>query len=265
MRGADSPDPGAVLVTGASAGLGTAFARIYAARGRGLVLVARRRDRLEALAAELRAGQGVRVEVVAEDLADPDVPERIFAATEASGLEVGGLVNNAGFGVPGRLTESDWSRHRAVIEVMAAAPVRLCHLYAPGMSARGGGTILNVASLAALLPPHAGGTLYYPVKSFLFQFSLALREELRRDGVIVTVLCPGFVATDFQKAAGGTVESVSFPRWMWMSPERVARIAVDAAGRGKAVCIPGRIDRAIALAFKLMPAALGRRLVRGEA
>lgn len=264
-RPPDAGDPGAILVTGASAGLGAAFARQLAAEGRNLVLVARRRERLERLATELRMAHGVAVAALAADLADPCAPERLAAATRAAKIRVAGLINNAGFGVPGRLTEIPWPRHRATLEAMAAAPVRLCHLYAPGMAIRGEGMILNVSSLAALLPPHAGGTLYYPVKSFLLQFSLALGEEMRRDGVQVTALCPGFVATEFREAAGGSVESVQAPRALWMSPEEVARRALRAVRRGDAICIPGRVDRLIALAFKLMPAALGRRLVRGEA
>lgn len=256
---------GAVLVTGASAGLGAAFAEALAADGRDLVLTARREDRLKALAARLRAAHGVDALAVSADLAEPAAPDRIAAATRAAGVHVGGLINNAGFGVPGFLADAPWPRHRATLEAMAAAPVRLCHLFAPAMVERGAGLIVNVSSLAALVPPHAGGTLYYPVKSFLLQFSLAFGEEVRRDGVQVCAVCPGFVRTEFQQAAGGTVESVALPDFLWMSPEDVAKRALRAARRGDAVCVPGRIDRIIALAFKLMPGALGRRLVRGDA
>ena len=128
---------------------------------------------------------------------------------------------------------------------------------------QGRGAIIHVASLSALLPPHAGGTLYYPVKSFLYQFSLAMREELRPGGVHVTALCPGYTETDFQKAAGGTVESVTFPRWMWSEADVVVEAAIAAVDRNKAVCVPGLANKVIAAGFKLMPGPLGRWLVRG--
>ena len=164
--------------------------------------------------------------------------------------------------MPGELLDIAWSRHRNCLEVMAAAPVRLVHLFAPAMMERGKGSIINVASLSALLPPHAGGTLYYPVKSFMLQFSLAMREELRPHGITVSAVCPGFTETGFQQAAGGTVESVAFPRALWSSPEDVAEAAIAAARRNKAICVPGLVNKVIAIFFKLVPGPIGRRIVR---
>lgn len=254
---------GTALVTGASAGIGAALAQALATRGLDLILCARRLERLETLAAMLRQEYGVSVLVVQADLSEPEAPERLVAAIRAAGWQVDVLANNAGFGVPGLLADNAWSRHRATLETMVSAPVRLCHLLAPDMAARGRGWILNTSSLAAFLPPHAGGTLYYPVKSFLLQFSLALRAELQGRGVSVTALCPGFTETEFQAAAGGTVESVSMPRWLWMSADTVAAAGLEALERGRPVCIPGPVNRLIALVFKLLPAALGRLMVRG--
>lgn len=252
------------LVTGASSGIGRAFTEALAARGHDLVIVARRAPRLEEVAAEIARAYGVTVTPWPGDLADPETPARLFAEVQAQGIEIDILVNNAGFGVPGMLVEVDWPRHRACLEVMTAAPVHLAYLFGPPMMARGWGRIVNVSSLSALLPPHAGGTLYYPVKSFLLQFSLAIREEMRAGGVQVTALCPGFTETGFQAAAGGTVESVAFPRVLWSKPQTVANAALDAVEADRAICIPGVVNKAIGLAFKLMPGALGRRLVRGE-
>ncbi|MHA3980009.1 SDR family NAD(P)-dependent oxidoreductase [Halovulum sp. GXIMD14794] len=252
----------AVLITGASAGMGLSFARAYAKTGRNLVLVARREDLLRETARDLTEKHGIDAAALSADLADPGAPTRLFEEIAYLGIDVGGLVNNAGFGVPGHLCAVDWSRHRDTIQVMATVPVHLTRLFAPAMMQRGRGTIINVASLSALLPPHAGGTLYYPVKSFLYQFSLATHEELRPRGVHVTALCPGFTVTDFQKAAGGTVESVSVPQWMWSKPEDVVDAAIAAVDRNQPVCIPGFANKAIAQAFKLMPGALGRWLVR---
>jgi short-subunit dehydrogenase len=252
------------LVTGASSGIGRALGLELAKRGSDIVVVARREVRLKALADEIARRHGVAVTVWAGDLADPEAPARLVRDIQEQGIAVDILVNNAGFGVPGMLVDVDWSRHRACLEVMTAAPVHLCQLLAPPMMERGWGRIINVASLSALLPPHAGGTLYYPVKSFMLQFSLAIREEMRPGGVRVTALCPGFTDTDFQQAAGGTVESVAFPRALWSRPESVAVAAVEAVESDRAICIPGLVNKAIAVAFKLMPGALGRWLVRGE-
>ncbi len=256
---------GAVLVTGASSGIGRAIAEAYACRGRDLVLVARRESPLREVAHILAAKHGVTTLTLTADLSDPATPERLWKDVQDQAIRIGTLINNAGFGVPGNLCDVDWERHRDTIEVMAVAPVHLTQIFAPAMVERGQGEIINVASLSALLPPHAGGTLYYPVKSFLYQFSLAMREELRPSGVHVTALCPGFAETGFQKAAGGTVESVAFPRWMWSRPEDVARAALSAVERNKAVCIPGLVNKIIAAGFKLMPGPLGRWVVRGGA
>lgn len=252
-----------VLVTGASSGIGLAFARAFASRGNDLVLVARRKGPLSDVAEDLRARYGVAVIILPADLSDPATPDRLRQETESRGIHVGTLVNNAGFGVPGNLCDVDWERHRDCIEVMATTPVHLTHLFAPAMMERGRGRIINVSSLSALLPPHAGGTLYYPVKSFLYQFSLAMREELRPGGVHVTALCPGFTETNFQTAAGGTVESVAMPRWTWSRAEDVAEAAIKAVDRNKAVCIPGFVNKCIAVAFKALPSSLGRKLVHG--
>lgn len=253
---------GRALITGASSGIGRAFAEGFARHGRNLVIVSRRRERLVSIAAELQAQHGVDAIVWDGDLADRETPERLFEALSGQGVAVDVLVNNAGFGVPGNLVDVEWSRHRNCLEVMTAAPVRLVHLFAPGMAERRRGSIINVASLSALLPPHAGGTLYYPVKSFMLQFSLAIREELREHGIKVSVVCPGFTETDFQHAAGGTVESVALPKALWSSADFVAEAAIAAVRANKAICIPGLVNKLIAAFFKLAPGPVGRFAVR---
>ncbi|MCA0869977.1 SDR family oxidoreductase [Seohaeicola saemankumensis] len=249
------------LITGASSGIGQAFAEEYAKRGLDLIVVARKADPLQLLADRLGAQHGVTVTVMPGDLTDPETPLRIFDQLSARHINVDILVNNAGFGVPGNLCDVAWPRHRDTIEVMASAPVRLCHLFAPAMQKRRSGRIINVASLSAFLPPHAGGTLYYPVKSYLAQFSLALRAEMKADGINVTALCPGFTHTGFQDAAGGTVESVAIPKWMWSDANDVAQAAIRAVERNKPICIPGVFNKAVAVFFKIMPGAVGRFIV----
>lgn len=248
------------LITGASSGIGLAFAEEYAKRRADLILVARREAVLEEIAVCLRSEYGIKVTVLPCDLSDPLAPNQLFDKILAQRTEVTILVNNAGYGVPGSLCESDWLRHRDTIQVMAAAPVHLCHLFAPSMQKNGRGHIINVSSLAALLPPHAGGTLYYPVKSFLCQFSIAFRAEMRPSQVNVTAICPGFTNTAFQDAAGGTVEKVSLPKWMWADPGYVARSGINAVEMNKAVCVPGLINKLIAVFFKILPGSVGRLL-----
>jgi len=200
--------------------------------------------------------------VLPVDLARPEAPQEIAAELSARGIRVDAPVNNAGYGVPGELAEIDWARHRDCLQVMVTAPVHLAYLLAPGMAHRGKGYILHVSSLSGLLPPHAGGTLYYPVKAFLLKFSLAHRAELRRAGVHVTALCPGFTHSEFQQAAGGTVENVAFPKSWWMDAEEVARQGYRAVMRGDAVCVPGWFNRGLAAVFKYLPDSVGRWLVR---
>lgn len=250
------------LITGASAGIGAAFAWEFARHGYDLVLVARRADRLRALAGEIDQAHGAAAHVLPADLSDPGAPQQIAAEVAARGMAVAALVNNAGYGVPGELAETDWARHRDSLQVMVTAPVHLAYLLAPGMAARGHGFIVNVASLAGLLPPHAGGTLYYPIKAFLLKFSLAHGAELRPAGVHVTALCPGFTRTEFQQAAGGSVEKVDMPDFLWTDAEAVARQGYLAVMRGDPVCIPGWVNRMIYRAFKYLPDSVGRWLVR---
>lgn len=250
------------LVTGASAGIGEAFAREFARNGYDLVLVARRKERLQALASDLEREFAAATRVLVSDLSRPEAPAEILAALKNDAIEVEALVNNAGYGVVGRFNESDWSRHRDYLQVMVMTPTHLSYLLAPEMTQRGRGFIINVGSVSGFLPPHAGGTLYYPVKSFLIKFSLAHGAELRDSGVHVTALCPGFTRTEFQQAAGGTVETVKMPGFLWMDADEVARQGYKAVIRGDPVCIPGFYNRMIVRFFKYIPDAVGRWIIR---
>lgn len=253
------------LITGASSGIGRAFARVFASNGFDVVLTARRESKLRECAREIEEIYGVAANLVPADLADPAAPKRIFDVVRAKGLHIDALVNNAGYGVPGFLEQSDWSRHREFLEVTTIAPVQLAHLAAPGMVERGYGRIVNVASIAGFLPPHAGGTLYYPAKSFIIKFSLAHAAELSGTGVQVTALCPGFTRTDFQQASGTSVEVVKMPDFLWMSAEKVAEQGYRAVMAGDQVCVNGIVNRLMVVLFKYLPDSLGRWLVGATA
>jgi len=250
------------LVTGASAGIGAAIARVFAANGFDLVLTARRADRLEALAAELRAGHGCAVHVIAADLADPAAPARIFDEVTQAGLVVDALVNNAGYGLPGRFLSSPWDDHRAFIQVMVTAVANLCHRFAPGMAERQRGWIINVASTAGLVPGSAGHTLYGAAKSLVIRFSESLALELRPRGVNVTALCPGFTYSEFHDVNGMRAQVGQLPKWMWMDADTVARQAYDAVTRGDVVCVNGWVNRTIVLLARYTPDWLVQKVLK---
>jgi short-subunit dehydrogenase len=255
--------PGYALITGASSGIGAAIAREYARRGKPLVLTARRIDRLQALASELRAS--VPCEVIAADLADPAAPAALFAATQARGLFIDTLVNNAGYGVPGRYLSHDWKTHADFLQVMIVAVGHTTHLYLPAMEAAGHGRILNVASLAGLAPASPGHTMYGATKAWLIRFSECLALEMQPRGVNVTALCPGFTHSEFHDANGMREKVSKLPKLLWLSSEQVAVIGIDAVEAGRIRVITGSANKLLALAGKHLPDRFSRALVAGRA
>ncbi|HZW15488.1 MAG TPA: SDR family oxidoreductase [Brevundimonas sp.] len=253
------------LITGASAGIGAALARVFAAKGWDLILTARREAPLRALAADLSAS-GAAVAVIPEDLADPDAPRRLFEAIATSGLSVDGLVNNAGFSRTAGFLDTDPAAHAAMIRVMLTAPVELARLFAPAMVERGYGRILNVASLAGRMPATGGDTLYGPIKSFLIKASQGLHLELRGTGVHVTALCPGYTLTEFHDANGTRAEvAAAYPGWMWMDAERVARIGYAAVEANRPAATPGVMNNVLSGLAKHLPDRLALAMVGGHA
>ncbi|HNM95621.1 MAG TPA: SDR family oxidoreductase, partial [Mycobacterium sp.] len=191
----------ATLITGASAGLGAEYARRFAALGHDLVLVARRREALERLAAELRAAHGIDVTVIALDLATPSAGADLAAATEAAGITVDVLVNNAGFGTHGDLVDADPQRLAAEIQLNCSTLVDVTARYLPGMRTRGKGSIVNIASTAGFQPvPHMA--VYGATKAFVLSFSEALWAEEKPHGIRVLAVCPGATDTEFFDTAG---------------------------------------------------------------
>lgn len=239
------------LVTGASSGIGAAIAREYARRGVPLILTARRGDRLEALAAQLQTL--VPVECIAADLADPSAPSVIVGEIERRGLSVRILVNNAGYGVPGRYPANDWATHAASLQVMIGAVSELTWRLLPQIRATGAGRIINVASVAALIPGADGHTLYAPVKAFLVRLSESLALENADAGVRVTALCPGFTWSEFHDVTGTRHMMDRMPKWIWLTAEEVARSGIDAAERGQVINVPGWRYKLLCALVKLVP------------
>jgi short-subunit dehydrogenase len=241
------------LVTGASAGIGEQLARQLAQRGHDLVLVARDRERLEALAKDVEAEFGAQCEVLSADLT---VPAEL-ATVEARARDVDVLVNNAGFGSFGRFDQLDIDVESREINLNVLALVRLTHAAAGGMTQRGHGGILNVSSLAGHQPGPLNAT-YSATKAFVTSFTQAVHEELKGTGVAVTALCPGFTHTEFQERANAPASEV--PGFMWQEAPEVARVGLDGLARNRAIAIPGAVNKTLGTFSDITPNALTRRI-----
>ena len=246
---------GTALITGASAGLGAEYARLFAADKHDLVLVARRRDRLEALARELQSAHGVTARVVTADLGARDGASRVVEDVKRLGLEIEFLVNNAGFGTSGAFVELEVGRQLEMIQVNVAALVALTRAFLPAMVARRRGRILNVGSTAGF-PPGPFMAVYYASKAFVNSFTEALSYELRGTGVTATVSCPGATATEFADVAGNS-RSLLF-RLGAASPAKVARQGYRAMMKGKPMVVHGLRNKLTVQSLRISPRALAR-------
>ena len=246
-----------VLVTGASAGLGLAFARVFATHGFDLVLTARREKRLRTVADELTARHQVAARIVPDDLEDPEAPARIVGAIAADGVTIDALVNNAGYGLPGKYVDTVWDAQARFLQIMVTAYAELVHRVLPGMVERNYGRIVNVSSVAGLVPGTPGHTLYAAAKAFLVKFSQSLALETRRRGVHVTALCPGFTYTEFHDVNHTRpIVSARVPRAMWLDADDVARQGFDGVMQGRLQVVPGLSYKAIVALTRLLPESL---------
>jgi hypothetical protein len=252
--------PGYALITGASSGIGAAIAREYARRGVPLILTARREERLRQLAAEL--APLVPIEIIVADLEAEGAPAAIVAEIERRGLGVRILVNNAGYGVPGRYLASTWNTHASFLQIMIGAVSELTWRLLPSIRAHQAGRILNVASVAALITGADGQTLYAPVKAYMVRFSESLSLENADRGVHVTALCPGFTWSEFHDVTGSRAILNRMPNWIWLQADEVARAGIDAVEHGRVVAVPGLLYKLICLICKLLPAPWVLALMR---
>lgn len=239
------------LVTGASAGLGVEFARQLSARGHRLVLAARRKDRLEALAAALGNARAVEI-----DLSKAGAAAKLIKNIDEAGERVDLLVNNAGFGLHGRFHKAEAKRLRQMVDLNCGALTELCRAVLPAMVDRKSGAILNVASTAAF-QAGPGMAVYFATKAYVLSLSEALHEEVARFGVSVTALCPGPTRTEFGEVAGfkanGAFERIS------MDAESVVRAGLEALDRNRAIVITGALNRIGAFSTRLVPRSLVRK------
>ncbi|MGO9557737.1 MAG: SDR family NAD(P)-dependent oxidoreductase [Acidimicrobiales bacterium] len=250
----ENPTRRRALVTGASVGIGKAFAEELARRGNDLVLVARNTEQLEELAQALERRHGISAEVLAADLSSPaDIARVVARFSEGSQIDV--LINNAGRGAHEPFATSPLSDHLAQIDLNVRALVELCSAALSVMVPRGSGAVLNVASVAAFQPvPHEA--VYGATKAFVLSLTEALHVELKGTGVKVTALCPGFTRSEFQKRAG--IASGGMPDFMWQEASEVAVAGLNALEAGKAVCVPGAHNKVLAGVTKLTPRSVLR-------
>ena len=240
------------LITGASAGLGAEFARQCATRGEEVVLVARRRDRLDALAAELG-----NAHVIVADLAEPEAATRVAGEVIARGMWVQTLINNAGFGLAGRFDELALDRQLEMVDLNIRALTNLSFVVINDMALNGGGAILNVASTAAF-QPGPGMAVYFATKAYVLSFTEALHEEWKDRGIRVTALCPGPTATEFGSVAGFGKDG-AFAKYSVDSASVVAA-GLAALDNGQAVAIPGLLNKLSAQGHRLLPRGTLRRI-----
>ena len=243
---------GVALITGASAGLGVEFARQLSSKGHRLVLAARRKDRLDALVAELGNARAVEI-----DLSEPGATAALMRDLEKAGEQVDILVNNAGFGLRGPFAELDATRQREMIDLNCGALTELCRAVAPAMVERRSGAILNVASTAAFQPgPWMG--VYFATKAYVLSFTEALHEELKPHGVKISALCPGPTRTEFGAVAG--IQSLGQFDRLAMEAGPVVRTGLEGLRKNRAVVIPGATNKAGALSTRFAPRSFVRKI-----
>ena len=264
---ASSAGRGTAIITGASAGIGAAYARQLAERGFNLVVIARRVERLDALRNDLEREFGVSVEPFPTDLANSESVERLVAMIQdRDDIEI--LVNNAGFGVQGPFHESDIEKHLAMIHVHVLATVRLTHAVLSQMVARDRGNVINVSSLASFLTA-PGAVSYCATKGYLNSFSKSVQAELRGTAVRIQALCPGFTYTEFHDVPDAKMDRSLVPRILWMSADRVVKISLGAMNGRRVICVPGLVNRVLAFVIRsrilepFMLRTYGKRLKRG--
>jgi hypothetical protein len=250
-----------VLITGASSGIGADLARRLAERGYNVTLTARRRERLEELADELREAHDIHVDVETCDLGNAAARRRLADKLRSGEREVVGLCNNAGFGNLGNFIDQDLESETDVVRLNVEAVHELTGAFLPRMVEQGAGAVLNVASTAAF-QPLPGFATYAASKAFVHSFSEAVHSELSGSGVSVTSLCPGFTRTEFDQAAGAEDAASKLPGFTWMESDDVARQAVEGMLAGKRTVVPGVLNKAVSTSGRYVPRTVLLPLVK---
>ena len=263
----NSPDKrsGLAIVTGASSGIGAEFARQLAARQLDVLLVARRAERLESLAAELKAAHGIEAHVLPLDLAKPAASEKIAKAALDLGKPVKWVINNAGYGLLGTFESQSLQEQRDLTQVLVNAPIELSHLMIPALKRAAPSHIVNIASLAAFMPGTPGSGLYAGHKATVVKFSEMLAAELRPDGVSVTASCPGVTVSEIFDRHEPYHDVSKLKAQKAMPTDVVVRQAIEAADRGQISIVHGLKNKLVGMMFRHLPLSAGRKMVNGLA
>ncbi len=248
------------LITGASSGIGYELAKVHAAQGGNLILVARREDRLLAIQKEIEGNYKVKVSVIALDLSQPNAAAKLYKTTKQKSISVDYLINNAGFGDVGAFSETNWDKEASMIDLNMKALTHLTKIYLPDMLERKSGRIMNVASTAAFLPGPLMA-IYYATKHYVLAFSEALASELQGTGVTVTALCPGITQSEFQEVANLNTSKMGRVLKVATS-EEVARYGYRKMIQGKTVAIHGSLNKLVVLSVRFTPRSLARAMVK---
>lgn len=252
--------PKTALITGASSGLGLELTKLFAHDRYNLVVVARDKKRLDALAGDLKQQYGVETKVIAKDLTAPHAAQEIFIALQQEGIQLDALVNNAGFNEYGRLVDTDFQKELQIIQLNIVSYTELVKLFLPGMIKKGAGRILNLGSVGSFAPC-PNDAVYCAAKAYVLSFSEAIAEELRGTGVTVTTLCPGATATEFSERAG--IENVRAFQYksLVMDARQVARIGYNAMLKGRTLVVAGMLNKATITGLRLTPRCIVRKFM----
>ncbi len=256
------PNVRTYVITGASSGIGAQFARACAARGWNLVLVARRLDRLETLAAELRESQGVSVTCIAADLGKRSDVDHLLSEIKSQNIHIDGLINNAGYSLARTFAATTAEQQMDFIEVCVSTPTYLAHALLSHMLQQGFGRIINISSMVAFSPGAAGHTLYPAAKAYMLKFSRSLNAEVAEKGVLVTALCPGSTESEFQQVNGMTQVLKTKPSRLVQSAHSVVEAALRANEKGKEVVVTGLINKIAVAVMTVLPDGLVTPLIR---
>lgn len=251
------------LITGASAGIGLEFAKVFAEQGFDVILVARREDKLQEIASEIKAQFGQLAHVVAADLADPAAPQRLYEEVTQRKLKVDALVNNAGYALNKGFLEAEWQEHADFIQVLNTSMVQLCYLFGRDMRDNSYGRIINLASVAAF-SPQLKGNLYGAAKSFVLDFTQAIDLELREHNIHCTALCPGFTYSEFHDVMGTRGAVSRLPRFLWMDAHTVAREGYDAVMEGKTVHVNGLVNQGMSQLMSHLPLSIKQLIAKQQ-
>ncbi len=252
------------LITGASAGIGKDFAFLLAERGYDLILIARREEKLQDIAKAIDEKYGAQTHIIVKDLELKQSYDEIISEIKSNGFEISYLVNNAGYGLPGTFSNTSWDAQSKFLEIMLNGPTKLCHEFVPLMQKQGFGRVINIASLAGIVPSTAGHTLYGAVKAYLIKMSQSLNQECLGTGVNVTALCPGFTYTEFHDVNGTREQMKSMPKFLWQDSYSVVLEGFNSCEANKCINVTGRFNKFIAVMSKILPDNMALGLVKSQ-